>query len=271
MLLSAVILVLQETLEVALLVSVLIAVSHQVGIRMTWLPFGLIAGFVLSFLFAVNTDRVSTWFDYVGLEVVNATLQILIALALAVFIGSTFAGRRVLRSGRGPSGSYLLPFELSALCAIALAINREGSEILLYLGGFIRQEEAMMAVVMGGGIGFAIGVSVAVIVFYGLTSLPGRWGLATSTCLLALFSGNMLSQAVQQLTQADWLPALKPVWDTSASLPENTLTGQLMYAFLGYEATPSAIQVAAYLAGILLVAAAALSARFIGRRYAGLN
>lgn len=272
MLLSAVILILQETLEVALLVSVLIAVSHQAGIRMTWLPFGLIAGFVLSFLLAVSTDLVSAWFDYVGLEVVNATLQVLIALALAVFIGSTFAGRKVLRSGRDPSGSrYLLLFELSALLAIALAINREGSEILLYLGGFIRQEETMMAVLMGGSIGFAIGVSVAVMVFYGLTSLPARWGLVMSSCLLALFSGNMLSQAVQQLTQADWLPALKPVWDTSASLPENTLTGQLMYAFVGYEATPSALQVMAYVTGILLVAAAALGARFLGPRAAGVH
>jgi high-affinity iron transporter len=264
--------VLQETLEVALLVSVLIAVSHQAGIRMTWLPFGLIAGFILAFLFAVNTDLVSAWFDYVGLEVVNAVLQILIALALALFTWSTFTSRLVLSTGRGPRGSNdLLLFELSALFAIALAINREGSEILLYLGGFVRQEEAMTAVLMGGGIGFAIGVSVAVIVFYGLTSLPGRSGLAASTCLLALFSGNMLSQAVQQLTQADWLPALKPVWDMSASLPENTLTGQMLYAFMGYEATPSAIQVAAYVAGILLVALSALSPRLFEPRTARLN
>jgi high-affinity iron transporter len=71
--------------------------------------------------------------------------------------------------------------------------------------------------------------------------------------LLALISAAMLSDAVNMLTQADWLPARHYLWDSSSWLAEDSLMGQLLYALLGYEATPTALQLAAYICGLLLV------------------
>jgi len=272
MLLSAVILVLQETLEIVLLISVLMAVSYKVRNEMSWMPVGLVAGCILSVMLAANTDIISVWFDYVGQEVVNALLQTLIAFVIVIFSWSTFSNRQAGQSDNlSRSRRLALLFQLSATVATALTITREGSEILLYLGGFFQQEDLMRTMVIGSGIGFSIGVSVGVLLFYGLTGLPGRWGLATALTLLALFAGNMLSQSVQQLTQADWLPSFQPFWDTSEWMPENSVTGQLLYALIGYEATPSVIQVTSYIAGALLVGIVAINARRLESRPAQLK
>ncbi len=63
----------------------------------------------------------------------------------------------------------------------------------------------------------------------------------------------MISQAALLLIQADWLPAQLPLWDTSAWLAEQSFTGMLLYALIGYEATPTAIQAACYFGGLLLL------------------
>src|SRR5690606_7165635 len=78
--------------------------------------------------------------------------------------------------------------------------------------------------------------------------------------LIALFGGNMLSQAALMLIQSDWLPGGAILWDSSALLPEDSLAGQLFYALVGYEATPSLTQAIAYFGGFTLLAGLAVAA-----------
>jgi len=261
MLLTSVILILQETLEAALLFSILAVITLQDGRRpRDWLPWGMLAGALLAWLYAVNLRHISEWFDYVGQELVNAVLQLGISGAvvlLAAWLGRNGDGAKPAR-GRGVFGF---------LCAatVALAITREGSEILVFMDGFLGPQNPAQAVLLGSGIGFGIGVSVGFLLFYGLLALAGGGrpaGRVLPLALLALFSGNMLAQAAVQLAQADWLPAGPTLWDSSAWLSEQSVAGRLLYALIGYESSPSATQVAAYLAGALAVPAAF----FIGRR-----
>jgi len=79
---------------------------------------------------------------------------------------------------------------------------------------------------------------------------------------MALFVGNMLSQATLQLTQADWIPSTHAIWDSSHWLSENSILGQSLYALLGYEATPSAVQLIAYIGGIFLVLTFAVTGKY---------
>lgn len=251
MLLNSVILVLQETLEAALLVSVLLAISYRRWQTVTWLPFGLGAGLVLAFVYASQMDVISEWFDYVGQEAVNAFLQ------FAIAVPAMLCAWALVRSGQAAlSGRQARLFSICACIAVALAITREGSEVLMYLGGFLRAEDHFQPVMIGSLIGFGIGVSTGLLLFYGLLALPAAWTRRAAVFLLALFSGNMLSQAVLQLTQADWIPATQALWNTSGWIPETSIPGQLMYALVGYEATPSPHQVVAYAAGVVLVYAA---------------
>ena len=136
MLLSSVILVLQETLEAALLVSVLLTISYQQWNRNAWLLFGIGGGLVLSYLYASNMGEISEWFDYVGQEIVNAGLQVLATLFIVVCTWAAYKSqRRGSVARQAQANPFASLFVFCAAAAVALTITREGSEILLYLGG----------------------------------------------------------------------------------------------------------------------------------------
>jgi len=235
MLLTSVILILQEILEAALLISILAVLSRRQGYGLGWLYYGLAAGGLFAWLYASNMRYVSEWWDYAGQEVVNAALQISIAAAIVALSWLICPAR--------PGARHFRLFFLLAALTIGLAVTREGSEIGVYLGGFLSQPEKLQPVLIGGAIGAGIGLSIGFLVYYGLMALPGNAGTWTPLVLLALFCGNMLSQSAVQLTQV-----------SSAWLPEHSMPGRLLYALIGYESTPSAVEVSAYLAGVLAVA-----------------
>jgi len=265
MLLNSVILILVETLEVALLVSVLSAICFQLRSRTIWLPFGSLAGIVFALWYASQMGAVSEWFDYVGQEIINALLEVLVTLMMAV-CAWVFVQNQETHARSDPVLSHdALLFTFSAAGTVALAVTREGSEILLYLNGFFQQSESFEPVMIGTAIGFGIGVSVGILFYYGLLSLgPGLRSKAL-ILFLALFSGNMLSQAVLQLNQADWISSAQAIWDTSAWLPEDSISGRLLYALVGYEATPSTLQIVAYAAGVALVLSPGIASRLISK------
>lgn len=272
MLLGSVILVLQETLEAALLVSVLLTISSYQWNRLAWLWFGIGGGVVLSVIYAGSMAEISEWFDYVGQEVVNASLQILTTLLITVCTWALFRSRQFnLSPEREQENHFISIFIACAATAVAVAITREGSEILIYLVGFLQQEEYVKTIVAGSSIGFSIGLSIGILIYYGLLNVPAKWRLLTPVILMALFAGNMLSQAVQQLTQADWIPSTRAIWDTSGWLPENSISGQSLYALIGYEATPSAAQLIAYFGGMILVLASAAVGQYSKNNFATTN
>lgn len=266
MLLTSVILILQETLEASLLVAILAVATLQTGHRLSWLPWGFLAGCALGFVYASNLQRVSEWFDYVGQELTNAALQLTIAVAVVLLAWLVVRSHARRSAAAQPSGPPAVLFSLLCALTIMLAITREGSEIMVYLGGFLGQDDKVQAVLIGSALGFGIGVSVGLLAFYGLLALGGRGGRWVPVALLALFSGNMLAQSALQLTQADWLQAGPTLWDSSAWLPEQSIAGRLLYALLGYESTPSLAQALAYLAGVAAVAVAALVATLVTPR-----
>src|SRR5690606_29151456 len=105
-----------------------------------------------------------------------------------------------------------------------------------------------------------IGASIGALFYYGLLSVPAAPRRTLTLGLIALFGGNMLSQAALMLIQSDWLPGGAILWDSSALLPEDGLAGQLLYALVGYEATPSLTQAIAYFGGFTLLAALMVAA-----------
>jgi len=251
MLLNSVILVLQETLEAALLISVLLAISHHYQRRAYWLLYAIVIGLVFSLFYAVKMAQVSEWFEYTGQEVINALLQT--STTLFIMVCTWLLMRYWVAGSHKVAAYYASRFRFFAAITVLLAITREGSEVLIYLLGFYQQNAIFHIMTIGSLIGFGIGVSVGVLILYGLLSLQGRWRIITTVSVLALFAGNMLSQATLQLIQSDWISSAHTIWDSSGVLSEDSLAGKLLYALVGYEATPSGVQVVAYGTGIILV------------------
>jgi len=256
MFLNAVVLTLQEILEAALLISVMLVLVRvlkslwpEIELRYTLWVWGAIGCGVLgAWAYALMMPVIAEWFDYVGQEVFNAAFQFLTILLLVVFC-----------YGQAPAGTQpgIWRQRMTALClilVITLAIMREGSEIILYMQGILGQPEAVTPVLLGNLVAAGIGVSSGVILFFALQALKPLHAFRIAVILLGLFAGNMAAQAVLLLTQADWLPYTMQVWDSSGLIPEYTVTGQLLYALVGYEATPSVLQLVSYIAAFLLLA-----------------
>lgn len=248
MLISSVILILREVLEAALIVSVLLALD-QPGKKARWLWGALLVGVLGAALYAAQLNVISEWFDYVGQEIINAALQITIYVGLSFVVYDRYCKPDALQK------SGLSEFVM-ALC-VTCAVVREGTEVLIYYSAFSQNTDFIFSVVLGGLIGAAIGVSLGAVFFYGIRSRKRNTQRNMSVILLAFVASNMLAQATLLLTQADWLPSYAPLWDTSAWLTEESTIGQLLYALIGYEATPSIIQVIAYSAGFVLIMLAA--------------
>ena len=68
----------------------------------------------------------------------------------------------------------------------------------------------------------------------------------------------MSMQVMKSLIQADVISGQTAVWDTSNLIAEDSLPGQLLYALVGYEASPTAIEALAYGGSLVLVVIAVM-------------
>jgi len=251
MLSTTVIIVLREVLEAALLISILAAVSATTGISRRWVGPGLGLGLAGAVAFSLGIATVSEWLDGFGQEVVSAAMQVI------MYLGLLSVALLILRHSRKPGGQNPWIRSLMVI-TVALAVTREGFEVLVYVYGFLGAPSQLLTVLMGAVIGTGIGISTGVLIYYLLRSPVVRDRPAIDFCLLGLVGSGLLLQATTLLMQADWLPSRAPLWDTSSWVPENSVTGQLLYVLIGYEATPTAIQVQVYLAGLSALVAIAL-------------
>lgn len=256
MFLSTVILFLQESLEAALLISVLLVLTSVLGrlwgkgftLRRNWPAYALLLGGIGAWAYAAATPVVSEWFDYVGQDVVNSFIH-LISIAFLVLLACVVPSR--FMDGRTEQRG-----QLALLCMVVivlLSLVREGAEMILYLKGVLHQPGVAAPVLSGAAIGAGIGLSSGVFLFYSLVSLSQRWALRVCVVLLALIGGNMASQIIMLLSQADWVPYTSIAWNSSSLIAESSLVGRLLYALVGYESTPSILQVSCYLLGMALI------------------
>lgn len=203
----------------------------------------IVIGLMVGAVYAYKLPDFSQWFGGVGQEIINTVIHASIFVCLLVFSFlnalNTVQQSTLLRSCIG--------------LAIVLAISRESAEIMLYVSGFSGMQSLMTSVITGSLIGLGLGLSVGVFLYYLMISLPTQSTRRLIHILVVMVAGSMMAQATQFLIQADWLPSTSPAWDTSHIIRESSLPGQLLYALMAYEATPSYLQVFIYLLSLLVM------------------
>lgn len=245
MVLDAVVIILREVLEAALLLSLLLAIGKLSGIRAFWFAVGIPLGIIGAYLYANQMESVSALFDYTGQELINGIIQIGIYLAVLAVIGLlAWSGNK----------ATLSPLSVVMGVTVALAITREGSEIILYLQTYSFDQHKLARALTGGLVGACIGASIGVIVYFALVLGDKRRALAVSEWVLVFVAAGILGQIVPLFEQIDLIPSATPVWDSSGLVSETSVLGQLLYAVAGYEATPSIWQLSVYLLGLALFA-----------------
>jgi high-affinity iron transporter len=258
--LGALIIVLRETIEAALLIGVIAAATRSIGGRGRWIGGGMLAGAAGACIVAALTGHIAALFEGVGQELFNASvLGIAVVLLGSHNIWMSAHGAE-LAAGARRVGQEVTDGrrELSAvLVIVALAVLREGSESVLFLYGLMSGENASAAAVLGGGVlGLLAGALLGLLMYAGMLRIPLRWFFMVTSVLILLLAAGMASRMASFLIQADVLPGLaSPAWDTSATLPADSTLGGLLHALIGYEAAPAGMQVTFYVFTVFIIAA----------------
>lgn len=257
---AAALIVFRETLEAALVISIMVAATRGIPLRGRWIVAGVLAGFAGSAIVASSMEVIANLASGMGQELFNAGILLLAVGMLAWHnIWMSVHGRemavQVASSARAvKDGSRNLSL---VFIVVALAVLREGSETVLFLYGLASSgSDGFRNTIVGGLGGLASGVLIGGLLYAGLLRIPLRWFFSITGILVLLLAANMASQAARLLIQADLLPSLgAPLWDTSDLLSQTTALGTLLHGLIGYEAQPAGMQVLSYLTALLSIGA----------------
>jgi high-affinity iron transporter len=145
---------------------------------------------------------------------------------------------------------------LAALAVVvAIAVLREGSEVVLFLYGVAAAEGgASWGMAVGGCIGLVLGSLVCLATYLGLVTIPARYLFAVTSTLIAFLAAGLAAQAIAFLQQAGIVTALDDtVWDTSWLLSDSSLLGRALHTLIGYVDQPTAMQLIVYTATLATI------------------
>lgn len=257
--LSTALIVFREIFEAALVVSIVAAATRGLVDRLRWIGGGIGAGILGAMLVAACADVIARLASGVGQEIFNASVLFAAAgmiawhvlwmsshgRAMAQQLGAVSAA--VTTGARPPS---------ALLFVVAIAILREGSEVVLFLYGLSAGGSSLATLVAGSALGVVAGLSAGAALYFGLLRIPPAKMFAATNWLLILVAAGMASQAAHFLIQADLLPALgAQLWNTGALIENGSLAGQTLHALIGYDARPSGMQMLFFAAVIAVIGA----------------
>lgn len=255
---AAAIVVFRESLEAALIISIMAAATRGIPGRTRWIVAGLLVGLAGAGLVASSMEWISDWASGMGQEWFNiGILSLAVGMLAWHNIWMAVHGRemaaqasnaaRAVREGARECSVILL--------VIALAVLREGAETVLFLYSTATAEAGgMHSTLLGGGAGLAAGVAVGALLYGGLLRVPLRWFFAVTGTLVLLLAASMAAQVARYLIQADVLPSWgMPVWDTSAVLTQTSALGSILHGLVGYDPQPAGMQLVFYAAAIVVI------------------
>jgi high-affinity iron transporter len=255
---AAAIIVFRETLEAAMIIGILAAATSGVPGRSRWLIAGVAAGMAGAIVVALFTGQLAKLAEGTGQDIFNAAVLGLAVIMLAWHnIWMARHGAELARSAKHIGQNVVDGSRnLAALAlVIALAVLREGSETALFLYGLAAGNETGLASTAGGGaLGLLAGGTAGVALYAGFVRIPTRWFFSATSGLILLMAASMAAQMARSLSQSDLLPSMgAPFWDTSGIVSNQAPLGALLHSVIGYDATPSGIQVLFYFVALTMI------------------
>jgi len=252
-------LVFREVLEAALIVTIAAAATRGVVRRGLYIAGGIALGVIGAAVVAGFAEALEEAMHGAGQSLFDA--GVLLAAVLMIgwhVVWMSSHGRELAQQMQSvghavKTGSSSLAM---LLVVVALAVLREGSEIVLFLYGMAAGGANAHDLLAGVPLGLAGGIAVGYALYAGLLRIPLRHFFSATNGMLVLLASGLASTAARFLLQADWLPALgAQLWNSSALLDNGSLLGQALHVLVGYDARPSGIQAVFYLSTLLLLLA----------------
>ncbi len=252
------ILVFREVLEAALVISVVFAATRGVPARSRWIGAGIAAGVLGAIAVAASAGVIADAATGMGQELFNASVLFAAVVMIAwhaIWMATHGRALAVQMQALGSAVSVGRRPLAALLIVVAIAVLREGSEVVLFLYAQAAGGSGWVDLAGGVALGIVGGVATGLALYFGLLRIPIRHFFTATNWLLLLLAAGMASQAARFLVQADLLPSLgSRLWDTSTVLSDRSLLGQTLHALIGYDARPAGIQVLFYVVTGALIA-----------------
>lgn len=255
--LATAIIVFREILEAALIIGIVSAATQGVPRRNWWTGSGILLGVIGALGVAAIADHIVEMADGMGQELFNSLILFAAVLMLAWHnIWMAKHGRelaaRIKAVGTAIKENDEPMFALTLV--VGLAVLREGSEIVLFLNGLAAGGTTWSVMAMGGFIGLFIGAVVGIALYVGLLRIPTRYLFSVTSWMILLLAAGMSATAAKFLSQADVLSFWENrVWDISGMLPNDSVVGNVLHTLIGYDASPTGMQLAFYITTILII------------------
>ncbi|MEQ9115498.1 MAG: FTR1 family protein [Rickettsiales bacterium] len=257
------IIIFREILEIAIILSVVVAATQNIKKRNTHILFGILAGIIGASIIAIFTGKISNALDGAGQEITNA----LTLLFASGFIGWTVIWMkkhgRQLSSTIKQKGKEVQAGEASLLSIstiVALSIFREGSEVVLFTYSILATtKDSVLQIIAGAGAGLFAGTLTGILFYLGIIQFSGKHLFNVTAILLSFISASMASQAGMFLQAAGYIDFInaQPIWNSSFLLSDSSVFGNVASVIFGYTSQPTIIEITFYLLTLLIIAGSA--------------
>jgi len=179
--------VFREVLEASLVIGIVMAACRGIPRRNAMVIGGIGAGLAGAVLVAAAAGRISGAASGMGQEILNASILGAAVLMLGWHnVWMSRHGREIANQmnavgekvAHGGAPVWLLG------TAIALAVLREGSEVVLFLYGIAAGGANPSQMLSGGAVGLALGASMGVLVYFGLLGVPLRHFFTVTSAMI---------------------------------------------------------------------------------------
>ncbi len=259
----------RETLEAALIVSIVIGYLKKTGQQQynRYVYWGIIAAIGASLVIAWIFQRMGSEFTGKFEEIFEGSMMLAGALLLSFVVVWMMRRkkeyRKFLQSGVEREIQHHHPVGIFSLVFVSLL--REGVEMVI----FVKAASLFMGAVYAGGIlaGALVALGVGYGMFAGSKKMNLQRALTISTCILVLFAAGLTARGIHEFQEAGVLPTIvSPLWDinppirSDGSYPllhEKGYIGSMLVGLVGYNGNPSLLEVVGYVVYLSFFALAA--------------
>lgn len=249
--LSGLIIVFREVLEMSIVLGLLFAATRGVKNSRKWILTGCTFGLVGALIVAFFMEALENSIEGAGEFVFNAVVLLIASGLLAsTVLWMAQHGRAMSQHLRAVGASVAegsVPV-VSLMIVSFAAVMREGSEAVFFMFGALQTGQETAALTIGGLLGFAAGGALGLLLYFGLVRIPMKHLFSVMSMLLMLLAAGMASQAAMNLVLVDMLPPLvDTLWDSSSWLSEDSVVGSVLQVMVGYYERPNGMQLIVFL------------------------
>jgi high-affinity iron transporter len=249
-------------MEAALIVSIVCAATRGVARRGWFVAGGIGLGVVGALLVAAGAGLIAGMASGSGQELFNAGVLLSAVVMIGWHVVWMSSHGRELAQHMSAAGIAVKAGSSSLtllLAVVAIAVLREGSEIVLFLYGMAAGGIGETGLIGGIALGVGSGAALGFALYVGLLRIPMKYFFKVTNWMLILLAAGLASTAARFLVQGNLLPAWgSQVWDTSWSLSNGSLAGKTLGILIGYDAVPAGMQLVFYGVTLVLLVASML-------------